>query len=76
MVLDKVNQQGYATEVEETADGVICFAAPIRDYSRAVVASISICTSVERCPLEKYPEFITRIKKQADIISTNLGYHT
>jgi IclR family transcriptional regulator, KDG regulon repressor len=75
MVLDKVNEQGYATEVEETADGVICFAAPVRDYSRSVVASISICTSTERCPLDKYPEFITKIKKQADIISTNLGYH-
>jgi IclR family transcriptional regulator, KDG regulon repressor len=75
MVVEKVSQQGYAVEVEETADGVICFAAPIRDYSRVVIASISICTSVERCPLEKYPEFITKIKRQADTISTNLGYH-
>jgi IclR family transcriptional regulator, KDG regulon repressor len=76
MVLGKVSQQGYATEVEETADGIICFAAPIRDYSRSVIASVSICTSVERCPLNRYQEYVAKIVKQAEIISTNLGYHT
>jgi IclR family transcriptional regulator, KDG regulon repressor len=76
LVLDQVCRQGYAMEIEETATSVICFAAPIRDYSTAVIASISICTSVERCPVDRHQEFITKVKRQADIISANLGYHT
>jgi DNA-binding IclR family transcriptional regulator len=72
--LDKISQQGYAVDMEETVSGVMCIAAPIRDYTNAVVASLSICSPVERCPSVRCPDLIARVKRQADIISANLGY--
>ncbi|TRZ96345.1 MAG: IclR family transcriptional regulator [Dehalococcoidia bacterium] len=73
-VLNKVYHQGYALDEEETLSGIVCIAAPIRDYNSVVVASLSITSSVDRCPPERYLELIERVWRGADIISVNLGY--
>ncbi|MFD0341010.1 IclR family transcriptional regulator C-terminal domain-containing protein [Streptomyces sp. NPDC127117] len=44
--LDEVRSRGYATEVEEPAIGRACLAAPVRDRSGRIHASISVSGSL------------------------------
>ena len=37
-----VRKRGYALDLEEYADGVICFGAPIRNHGGAVVAALNV----------------------------------
>jgi DNA-binding IclR family transcriptional regulator len=73
-VLDKVRLVGYAFDEEETLSGVMCIAAPIRDYTNSVIASVSACGSVEQFPPRGLEDLITRVKNCANMISTSLGY--
>jgi len=65
---------GYAFDEEETLSGVMCIAAPIRDYTNSVIASVSACGSVEQFPPRGLEDLITRVKNCANMISTSLGY--
>ena len=38
--LEQVRRQGYATDCEEFGNGITCVAAPIRDYTGAVVGAV------------------------------------
>jgi len=73
-ILGKVYHLGYALDEEESLSGIMCIAAPIRDHSNDVVASLSICGPDDHFPCERRPELIARVKRQAEIISANLGY--
>ena len=71
---EKIRQQGYAIDDEEIYTGVRCVAAPVRDYSGNVIASVGVSGSAGRIQpdnIEQYAEFV---KEFALKISSKLGY--
>jgi DNA-binding IclR family transcriptional regulator len=71
--LAAVRTRGYAVDREEVELGLICLAAPIRDYSGQTVAAVSMAGPLERMqPNEAY--YGQRISAAAQEISQLLGY--
>jgi len=73
--LEEIRVQGYAVEKEEAVEGLIGIAAPIKDYSRQVVASLGIALPVGRRNLQaELDEIVNLVKKTCGSISSELGY--
>jgi DNA-binding IclR family transcriptional regulator len=73
--LEQIREQGYILEKEEAVAGVIGIAAPIRDYSRQVVAALGIAIPISThnrtSGLNRIADLL---KKTCETISSNLGY--
>lgn len=74
--LQEIKKNGYATDNEEYGPGIFCYAAPIFDYTGAVIASVgcsgatALYGSIDKF-IEKNGKYISEAAKQ---ISTVLGY--
>lgn len=64
---------GYAFDLEDNEPSIRCVAAPIRDASHAIVAAISIASTVPYMPLEKMAELIPLLKGVTTRLSAELG---
>jgi DNA-binding IclR family transcriptional regulator len=74
--LEKVAEQGYAIDNEELDLGVHCVAAPIRDYTRRIVGSISVSGPSMRLGEERIvKELVPLVLSASEELSTRLGYH-
>lgn len=71
--LKRVRQEGYALDNEEFEEGLRCVAAPIRDHTEAVVASVGIAGPAARLEPAKLPMLIKHVKEAADAVSAALG---
>ncbi|HEY3129025.1 MAG TPA: IclR family transcriptional regulator [Acidobacteriota bacterium] len=72
--IESVRERGYAIDDEEIEEGLRCIGAPIWDYSRSVIASMSIAGPAFRIKKEKIPalaEFVVRAARQ---LSAELGH--
>jgi DNA-binding IclR family transcriptional regulator len=75
--LREVARLGFAVDNEEYESGVRCIAAPVRDYSRKVVASIGLSSPASRSSLERIEcELAPLVKIAAIKLSERLGYET
>lgn len=72
--LEKIRTSGYAVDDEEHQPGVRCVAAPIRNYSGHVIASLSISGPATRIPKEAIPSLAQRVREVAGKLSVRLGY--
>jgi len=72
--LKQIREDGYAVDDEEHYIGVRCIAAPIRDYTSKVVATISISGPSTRITLDKSEEIAQTVIDVANEISRALGY--
>lgn len=72
--IETIRRQGYATDIEEMEEGLACIAAPIRDHSGKVVASVSISGPTTRVSDETMPELIRIVRAAATDISRDLGF--
>jgi len=72
--LEKVRTGGYAVDDEEHHSGVRCVAAPIRNHSGNVVASLSISGPAVRISKEAIPSLAQRVREVAGKLSARLGY--
>jgi DNA-binding IclR family transcriptional regulator len=72
--LQKVKLQGYAFDNEECEIGAKCVAAPLRDYTGIVTASISVSGPVSRLTGDKLELIKDTVKKTAKVISLKLGW--
>jgi DNA-binding IclR family transcriptional regulator len=70
--LERVREQGYAYDEEETSVGLCCVAAPIYGSGGKVVASISLSVPAYRLHPKK-DEYTAAILDAADRISENAG---
>jgi DNA-binding IclR family transcriptional regulator len=74
--LKEVTEKGYALDNEELDLGVRCVAAPIRDYTRRIIGSLSISGPSIRFTDERIQEeLMPLVVKAADELSTRLGFH-
>ena len=71
--LQLIKERGYTIDDGEHEDGVRCFAAPIRNYTGKVIASISMAGPDNRLR-EKDKELSDLTKKTAAQISERLGF--
>ena len=58
----------------EHEEDIYCIAAPIFDFSKKVIASISVSVTIKYTPVEKLASYEDLLKEAALIISKNLGY--
>ncbi|WP_129598173.1 IclR family transcriptional regulator [Anaerophilus nitritogenes] len=73
MILDS-RKKGYTISFGEMEDQTVAVGAPIFDYRKKVVASISTAGPQQRFHEERFPEIIQRTKETALEISKALGY--
>ena len=76
--LEKIRKEGYVIEREEAVEKIIGIAAPIRDYSRRVIAALGIALTSGQVNLEEETEETKGIRnlllKACNDISDELGY--
>jgi DNA-binding IclR family transcriptional regulator len=73
--LEQIRDQGYILEEEEAVEGLFGIAAPIRDYSRQVVAALGITLPIRtHNPTAGLDRMVDLVKKTCETISSNLGY--
>ena len=72
--LKEVAERGYAIDNEEFQEDVKCVAAPIRDYTKYVVAGLSISAPSFRMTEDRIGDMIEAVKEAALEISRHLGY--
>jgi DNA-binding IclR family transcriptional regulator len=67
--LDNTRERGFAIDDEECEIGVRCVAAPIWDFHKKVVASISVSGPATRIKDKRFDEIKDEVVKTAKIIS-------
>jgi IclR family KDG regulon transcriptional repressor len=73
--LEKIRKDGYVVESEEAVEGIVGIAAPIRDYSRRVIAALGVTLPKAQIKSEESIESIVDlVKEKCDEISSNMGY--
>jgi DNA-binding IclR family transcriptional regulator len=74
--LKRVAEQGYAIDNEELDIGVRCVAAPIRDYTRRIVGSISVSGPTMRLDDHRIEaQLVPLVLSASTELSTRLGYN-
>ena len=73
--LEQIRNLGYVLEKEEAVENVIGIAAPIRDYTRRVVAALGLALPAGRPHQQQDPDrIVDLVKSTCDMISADLGY--
>ena len=72
--LDEVRRRGYAIDDEQSEQGMRSIAAPIRDASGRVVASVGLAGPVQRLSNDVLARFTPFVVEAAQVISTRLGH--
>lgn len=72
--LKAIRENGYAISREERVAGGITVAAPIRDSSGAVLASLSIYAPLLRADRQRLASWISLIQESARLVSAELGF--
>ena len=72
--LEQVREQGFAVAHEEFEEGLSAIAAPIRDHTSQVIATVSISGPTYRIGPDQIENFIKPLLEAANNISANLGY--
>lgn len=71
--LEIVRKDGYSEDQQEAEEGLVCFAAPIRDRTGKVIAAMSVSGAASRMNARK-DELIEKIKETAKQASYNCGW--
>jgi DNA-binding IclR family transcriptional regulator len=66
---------GFTFDLEENEASIRCVAAPVRDASGAIVAAISVASTVPYMPPERMEELVPLVQREARGISEDLGWH-
>ena len=73
--LEKIREDGFLVEREEAVEGIMGIAAPIRDYSRHVVAALGVALPIAQGNKDdEVLRVVNLVKKACDDISNDMGY--
>jgi len=73
--LEQIRKNGFVLEKEEAVEGVIGIAAPVRDYSRQVIASLGVAIPMlQTCSDNELKKTAKQVMATCDKISSELGY--
>ena len=70
----QIAKDGYVVEYGEAVDGVIGVAAPVRDYTRKMVAAIGVALLEAQHDRASVERVLESVRNAADGISGELGY--
>ena len=70
-----IRQQGYALDLEENEEGIVCVGAPIFDYSKRVIGAASVSCPRARCDSQRLMELKDRLVEVCTRISAECGYY-
>ncbi|MCR4424932.1 MAG: IclR family transcriptional regulator [Firmicutes bacterium] len=73
--LEQIRRDGYCVTAQEVDLGSIGPAAPIRDHTGAVIASMSVSAPIIRMPDEKLNQVVQLLLATVEQVSGELGYH-
>jgi DNA-binding IclR family transcriptional regulator len=73
--LTQIRAQGYALDLEEFSQGLMCVASPIFNYSQKEIGAISISGPSHRMQEKNLEYLIALMKSTAQQISRRLGYN-
>jgi len=72
--LERIREQGYAFDHEETAEGLCCTAGPIFNHEGQVVAAFSVAGPSSRLTPARLAELSQLVRETSREISYRLGY--
>jgi DNA-binding IclR family transcriptional regulator len=72
--LVQIKQLGYSICIDEMHENVVSISAPVSDYTREVVAAVSVVGTRERIHHTKINRFTEKIVEAANEISMRLGF--
>ena len=72
-LLEEVRRNGYATDDEESEEGMRGLAAPIRDISGNVIAAVGLAGPIQRITKKDLRAFVPQVVATADAVSQRLG---
>jgi DNA-binding IclR family transcriptional regulator len=67
-------RHGYAIDLEENEDCIRCVAAPIRDFSGAITAALSISSAAQYMDDDRMQGLVKDVCLTAACISRDLGW--
>lgn len=65
---------GFTFDLEENEVSIRCVAAPVRDASGAIIAALSVASTIPYMPLERMDELVSVVQREARGISEELGW--
>jgi len=72
--LDRVREQGYATDNEEFLTGICCVAVPVFDVDSRVVAALAMHAPVSRMSLSDALDLLPMLKQAADDMAQTVDW--
>lgn len=72
--LQQIRRRGWSIDDQEHEENVMCIASPIRDYSGAVVAALSVSWPLFRFNQDSFDRTVEEIKETCGKISAIMGY--
>lgn len=72
--LDRIREQGYATDDEEYLAGICCLAVPVHDADGRVVAALAMHAPVPRLPLTEAMQFLPAMRSAAGAIAQTIDW--
>jgi DNA-binding IclR family transcriptional regulator len=72
--LDRIREQGYALDDEETVEGLRSVAGPLFDHTNRVIAAFGVAGPVSRLAPPRLSEIIRLVCAASQQISFRLGY--
>ncbi|MFC0557637.1 IclR family transcriptional regulator [Halalkalibacter alkalisediminis] len=72
--LKEIRLQGFSICVNEMHEEIVSIAAPIKDYTGEVIASVSIVGPRQRMNDNHFPKYIKSVTTAGQEISENLGF--
>ncbi len=72
--MTRYSQGGFTFDLEENEASIRCVAAPVRDASGAIVAALSVASTIPYMPHERMEELIPVVQREARAISEELGW--
>ncbi|WP_213767183.1 IclR family transcriptional regulator C-terminal domain-containing protein [Caballeronia sp. dw_19] len=72
--MTRYSQGGFTFDLEENEASIRCVAAPVRDASGAIVAALSVASTIPYMPPERMEELIPVVQREARAISQELGW--
>ena len=73
--LRKVQEQGFALDIEECEDGASCIAVPVRNSRGETVAAIGISGPSSRMNAQRIAELVPAVMRSGSEASEQLGFH-
>ena len=72
---EEIRRCGYALDLEENVEGIVCVGAPIFDYTKKVVGAVSVSCPTVRCEMPRLMELKDRLLETCTKISAECGYY-